>query len=699
MTNRLGQPRNHTAAALALCALLAGGLPPALSEADAAGLLTPADGSLPALEIKRQAVDVLIQDGYAVTTVEQTFHNPNARDLEAVYSFPVPEHGTVAEFTVWIDGKPVIGEVLEKQQARQVYEDQRAAGQDAGLAEKDAYRTFDIHVTPVRAGSDTRTRLVYMQPVQVDHGVGRYVYPLEEGGVDEQKLAFWTAQEAVTEQFSFDVKLRAGYPVEAVRLPDNPAALITQTDPRRWDVRLANDAAADEEGMPGQSPIAPAGAPAFTLDRDIVVYWRLAQDLPGSVDLVTYKPDAAGRGTFLLTLTPGDDLAAITTGADWIFVLDISGSMDGKYATLAEGVKQALGKLRADDRFRIVTFNDAARELTPGYVDATPEQVRSWADRIAAVQPGGGTNLYAGLDLGLKRSDADRPTGIVLVTDGVANVGETRQRAFLDRLDDQDIRLFTFIMGNSANRPLLEALTRASNGFARSVSNSDDIVGEILTAASKLTHAALHGVEVRIDGVRVADLTPADPGSLYRGQQLMLLGHYWGSGDADVTLTGEVSGTPIAYQTRFPFPARSEQNPELERLWAYDRIRGLEQEIADFGPDADLERAAVDLGVEYGLVTDRTSMVVVRDEVFQRLGIERRNAKRSELERAARAEREQQAQQRRVDQAQPMFSGSPPRLAGGGGGAGALSPWQVVLMALATVAVLAARRRGREVIR
>ena len=673
-------------ASLALLPLL-GALVLAPATAPAAGLLTPADGSLPALQIRSHDVDVLLQDGYAVTTVEQRFHNPHDQDLEAIYSFPVPEHGSVAELTIWIDGQPVTGEVLEKEQARAVYEDQRAAGQDAGLTEQDAYRTFDVHVTPVRAGDDTRIRLVYLQPVKVDHGIGRYVYPLEEGGVDEQRLAFWTAQEAVQERFSFDLQLRSGYPVEAVRVPDIPTAAIVQTDPRHWDISLGSDVGTvAEEGAP--MPL-PTGSPAFTLDRDIVVYWRLAQDLPGSVDLVIHKPERDGRGTFLLTLTPGDDLTPIQHGADWVFVLDVSGSMQGKYATLADGVTRALGRMRPDDRFRIVTFNDGARELTRGFVPATTQAVQHWTQQVVTVQPGGGTNLYAGLDLALKGSDADRPTGLVLVTDGVANVGETRQRAFLQRLERQDLRLFTFIMGNSANRPLLEVLTQASNGFARSISNSDDIVGEVLTATSKLTHAAMHDVRVQIDGVRVTDLTPAEPGSLYRGQQLMLLGHYWGDGPAEVTLTARVSGAPIAYQTRFDFPAQADLNPELERLWAYDRIRAMQQEIDSFGDDADLRQGIVDLAVEYGLVTDHTSMLVVRDEVFDNLGIERRNAKRSEIERAARAQRETLTRSHRVDQAQPTFSGQQPRLSSGG--AGALSPWTVALMTLAALIVLLGR--------
>jgi len=662
----------------------------------AAGLLTPADGSLPALAIRDHRVDVLLQDGYAVTTVDQVFHNPHGQDLEAIYSFPVPEHGTVAEFTVWIDGKPVTGEVLERGQAERVYREEKAAGRNAGLTSKDAYRTFEVRISPVRAGHDTRTRFVYLQPVKVDHGIGRYIYPLEEGGVDEQKLAFWTANETVTGQFSFSARLRSGYPVAAVRAP-NGGARIDKQDAQSWDIQIAKGmASVAEEGIepqPHAQNLPLTGGPAFTLDRDIVVYWRLAQDLPGSIDLVTHKPDANGRGTFLLTLTPGDDLTPIQQGTDWVFVLDISGSMQGKYATLAEGVKQALSKLHADDRFRIVTFNSQAQELTQSYVTATPEHVNRWADEVGRVRPNGSTNLYAGLELGLDRVDADRSSGILLVTDGVANVGETRQRAFLKMLGEKDVRLFTFIMGNSANRPLLETLTLASNGFARSISNSDDIVGEILTASSKLTHKALHGVKLDIDGIKVTDLTPTHPGSLYRGQQLMFLGHYWGEGMTKVALSGHISGEQRSYSAEFAFPGQSDLNPELDRLWAYDRIREIKREIDSFGDKPDLRQAIVDLGKEYGLVTDHTSMVVVREEVFAQRGIERHNAKRSEIERIARTQRQQQVpQSRRVDQAKPMFSGEQPRLRSGGGG-GALSPWEVGFMTSAVLLLVMIRRR------
>ena len=303
--------------------------------------------------------------------------------------------------------------------------------------------------------------------------------------------------------------------------------------------------------------------------------------------------------------------------------------------------------------------------------------VTRYSQALLVIQPGNSTNLYAGLDLGLKSLDADRTSALVLVTDGVANVGETKQRQFIELIKKKDIRLFTFVLGNSSNRPLLESMARASNGFAVNISNNDDIVGQLLAATSRVTHEALHGVKIEIDGIKTADLTPGQIGSLYRGQQLVVFGHYWGEGMADVRLTGRISGGEKTYQTRFAFPAVATENPEVERLWAYAIVEEAVQEISDFGEDADLQQAIIDVGVEYGLVTDYTSMVVVRDEVFDAYGIKRSNQARRATEEVARQQRDQRpAVSRQVDNQQPMYSSNRAEHSGGG----ALDVWTLLFL-------------------
>ena len=92
-----------------------------VASASAAGLLIP-QGQSSSLDIRDHKVRVVVEDGYVVTEIDQVFANAGGNDLEAVYSFPVPSHAAVAEFTYWIDGNPVTGEVLEKEEARQLYE-------------------------------------------------------------------------------------------------------------------------------------------------------------------------------------------------------------------------------------------------------------------------------------------------------------------------------------------------------------------------------------------------------------------------------------------------------------------------------------------------------------------------------------------------------------------------------------------------
>jgi len=640
----------------------------------AAGLMTPTGSKLPDLEIRQHHVNIVIEDGYAITTVEQVFANPHGTDLEAIYSFPVPEKAAVGEFTYWIDGSPVTGEVHENQQAREIYEQEKQAGRETALTEKDSYKTFDIGVYPVRAGQDVRISLTYIQPVHIDSSIGRFVYPLEEGGVDEQKMSFWTYNEAVEEAFSFDLSFRSSWPVDDFRLPRHPQANIQQLSDSEWNVSLVNEAAAIEEG----TATAASASVVHRLDEDIVVYWRQAQGLPGSVEMVTYKENPAERGTFMLTLTPGDDLAPITDGRDWVFVLDLSGSMEGKFHSLIEGVNKGLGRLNPNDRFRIILFNNQTREITSGFEYAAPETVQHYMLMLESNRPNSGTNLFAGLNHGIQSLDTDRSSALILVTDGVANLGYTDKKDFLELLEQTDVRLFTFVLGNSSNRPLLESMAKVSNGFAINVSNSDDIAGKILEATSRLTHEVLHDIDVQISGIKVSDLTPERIGSLYRGQQLILFGHYRGSGEASINVDGQISGKSRTYTSSFEFPETGTLHPEIERLWAFAKIEDLQNRLDYFGEDADIEQAITDIAVENGLVTDYTSMIVLREERFEELGISRFNRSRVENEQLARQERVLQGtRNNRVDTNQPMYA--EPRASHGNGG-GAFGPLMLLLL-------------------
>jgi len=166
----------------------------------AAGTLTALTSGSAPMQIRDHVVNVVIDNGFARTEVVQTFFNPNDKDLEAVYGFPVPTSASLAEITIWNRERTLNGEVIEAEEAKKVYAEERDSGNDAGLGEcsctkkKDdvEYNAYKFSVSPVRAQSETKIRFVYYQPLTIDSGMGRYVYPLQEGGTDGAADAFWS---------------------------------------------------------------------------------------------------------------------------------------------------------------------------------------------------------------------------------------------------------------------------------------------------------------------------------------------------------------------------------------------------------------------------------------------------------------------------------------------------------------------------
>lgn len=644
----------------------------------AGGALTPTTAAQQPIKINSHQANVTINNGFAQVEVLQTFFNPNPTDLEAVYAFPVPKSASLSEVTIVTGEKTLNGEVLAKQDAEKVYEEEKQAGNDAGLAKKNSYLTYEFLVSPVRANSEVQLRFVYYQPLEIDSGVGRFLYPLEDGGTDEVAKSFWTTNSQVEGALSINVELKSAWPVSDVRVPGFEGAAVTK--------KLAE----------GHYQLT-LDRPGAKLDRDFVFYYRLVDNLPGRVEVIPYRADKNKPGTFMMVVTPGVDLKPITHGADYVYVLDVSGSMQGKIHTLANGVSQALGAMRPEDRFRIVEFSNSASEVMD-WTPASAENVQKAIATVKGLTVKGGTNLYAGVQKGLEKLDADRATSLVLVTDGVANEGVVQPAAFHKLLKSYDIRVFGFLMGNSSNWPLMRTIADATGGFYAGVSNDDDIVGQIVLAKSKIAFEAMHDASFKFSGARVFDTTGDYPNKIYRGQQLVIFGRYEGAGKATVTLKARLTGEDKTYTTNFDFPEVDTDNPEIERLWAMSQVEQIElKENIGVLPASESKDAIQAIGVAYQIVTDHTSMVVLDDATFAKRGIARNNQQRTANERVAQSVRAKQVTKNyQVDAQRPTYNAPAHHISrgfgGGGGGAIDQKTANVLLFLFLAAASFYARR-------
>lgn len=204
-------------------------------------------------------------------------------------------------------------------------------------------------------------------------------------------------------------------------------------------------------------------------------------------------------------------------GADLALVVDCSGSMgdQGKMETTRSALRTLVTSLQPTDRVAIVCYSTDARVLLEPTLVADRELVLRAIDEL---RPQSSTNAAAGLTLGYDLAmamrddglDEGRMTRVVLISDGVANVGETDPQGILARISTQakaGINLISVGVGmDTYNDYLLEQLADQGDGwhvYVDSDAEAERVFATGLTGSLVLA-AADAKAQVEFDPAQVA---------------------------------------------------------------------------------------------------------------------------------------------------------------------------------------------------
>ncbi|MEX2114646.1 MAG: VIT and VWA domain-containing protein [Pirellulales bacterium] len=458
----------------------------------AAGLLVADGGFGGVLEIKEQEVHVTINNGVAVTEVEQIFVNTENRVVEALYTFPVPKGASVSNFSMWINGKEMVGEVVEKQRAREIYDSYKRQRRDPGLLEQVDYKRFEMRIFPIAAGAEQRVRIAYYQELDFDHDRANYTYPLAT-------VTQTGAQERTTGRFAFSLDVKSEVPITEVQSPSHPDqfVIVKHADAHYWQASLETTGA--------------------DLSRDLMIDYGVERPHTG-IDVVTSK-SGQEDGYFQLTLTAGKELEDKVQGSDYVFVIDVSGSMmnDGKLALSREAVRAFVQSLGDDDRFELITFNIAATPLFSAVTPVNAESQQRAGEFLNSQKAMGGTILNPAIQAAYRYKDSDRQPNVVVLSDGMTEQREQRELLQLIAQRPSGVSVFCLGVGNEVNRPLLGQLAEETGGLAAFMSSSDNFEQQAQAFRRKLTHPAATNMKFTLDGADVYDLEPQTLANLYYG--------------------------------------------------------------------------------------------------------------------------------------------------------------------------------------
>jgi len=533
--------------------------------------------------VKYHHVDVTINDQLANTKVDQIFHNDARVDREGVYVFPMPEGSAITKFSMFSGENEINGKVLDKSEARSIYESIVRQRKDPALLEYIDRNTFRASVYPVPANGDKRIRLDYSEVVPKSGAAYRYVYSLSTERFSAKPL----------QSCRVTIRLRCKRPIINIYSPTHVI-----------DIDRPSDTEATVTWK----------AESVKPDTDLVLYYSVSDDDMG-IDLIPFR-ESGQKGYYLLLASPRVEIdRSKVLPKNVVFVFDRTGSMAGeKIDQTKEAIKFCINSLHANDQFNLITFNESHETLFSELEKPTAERRKKALAAIDALDATGSTDINAALAAALKqfKGYGTERNYIIFLTDGLPTSGETSPATILANAkanDKNNVRIFAFGVGYDVNTHLLDKLTQTSKGDTDYVRPRENIEAKVSTFFAKVSEPLLTDVKLAVTGGNISDEYPSQNlPDIFKGTQLTVLGRYSEPGHVRIELSGTANGKRKTFTLNANLPASEDSNPFVPQLWAARKIGYLLDEIR-LHSNQELIDEVVRLSKDYGIPTEYTSFL------------------------------------------------------------------------------------------
>ena len=560
------------------------------------------------LPLKHTAVDAAISGYIGTVNVKQAYENPYDTKIEAVYVFPLPEKAAVSEFLMVIGDRTIRGILREKEEAVAIYNEARKQGYRASLLVQRRPNIFEQKVANIEPGKAIDIDITYFHTLAYKDGWYSFVFPTVVGPrynpagypdpVDAvprgqgsssagTAVEYLRPEERSGHDISINVRLDAGVEIEEVKA--SHGVDVSRDGERSAVVKLKN-----QSTLP---------------NRDFVLDFRVAGERLKS-NLLTHRDAETGEGYFTLMVIPPKDSTLVPRQAmEMVFVLDCSGSMQGRPLQQAkDAVMVALDRLDSDDTFQIIRFSDTASQFGANPVLATERNLTAARNYVAGIRANGGTEMINGVKAALDfPHDPSRFRFVTFMTDGY--IGNERDILAAVHSRIGAARIFSFGVGNSVNRYLMERMADAGRGVVAYLGLNDSARDVMDGFFARVSRPALTDIEVDWGGMAVTEVYPRTLPDLFVGRPLVVTGKFAGDRKA-VQVLGSSGGERRTLMTAQD--ADTNAGSSLAKVWARLRIADLANRQTWAGdPHGELGDAIRNTALRYQLVSNYTSFVAV----------------------------------------------------------------------------------------
>ena len=540
--------------------------------------------------------------------VVQQFENPYDTKIEAVYVFPLPHNAAINEFIMTIGERRIRGVIREREEAEAIYHSARRQGYVASLLTEERPNVFSQSVANIEPGKGIDVTIRYLNTLEYVDGWYEFVFPMVVGprfnppgtksGIGAVAMGHSGASGQRTEVSYLGPNQRSGHDV-SLRLEVDAGVRIEEFVSRSHAV--TRETAAPEKLVVTLDP-----GDAIP-NKDFVLRYRVAG---GTIKTSLLTHQATGGGYFTLMLFPPHALAGLKRQPlELVFVLDCSGSMSGTPLKQAKAaVERGLRLLQPGDSFQLINFSTTAGKLGPAPLEATPQNIQLGLKYLDSLKSEGGTMMIEGIRAALAfPHDPERLRFVSFLTDGY--IGNEAEILGEIRRSLGHSRIFSFGVGSSVNRYLLDRMAKLGRGAVAYLGPNDD-GGQVMGAFfDRIAHPALTDIRVDWGAMQVADVFPREVPDLFAGRPVILTGRNAGPLGSRIRISGRAGGRVM----QFEIPAASAGNAAREaipRVWANMKIADLDDESV-YSSDTQIAEQIRQLALDYNLMSAFTAFIAV----------------------------------------------------------------------------------------
>ena len=539
------------------------------------------------LALRKYDIDVHIEDGFARTTIDQTYFNATWERLEGTFYFPLPPDASLSRLAMYVaDGnnecKLMEGGMAERQHAANVYETIRYQRRDPALLEWLDGSTFKMRVFPLEGKQEKRIILSYTQKLPDQSGVTRYRFA---GGHNMPLVRDW----------SFKARIKNG---AAMNLGSASHEMIAE--PHGGDMLLKTDA---KNIRPAEDVVLEMQPRELAVDREQPMFSSFLHE---------------GNTYLMLRYRPAMKSLQARQRRDWIILFEASAARDPLLAgTQVEILRQVLRNAEYDDTFTLLTANNRVQVFNDKPLPVRPGNIDEAVKFLQQTHLVGALDLQQGLDAAFKIAKDAKNPHLLLLGAGTPAMGE-RDAGLLAKSLPESVCYVGVGVGKRWNRAFMKLAAERTNGLFMQINPDEVLAWRAFDLLATLNTPRLLDVQVFDGNEKLRFL--AETTMIAQGEEICAIARVDGNQQAlpgKVVVKGMLDGKAMVRD--FPVLNVQPSAGYLPRQWAKLEIDRL---LADGA--AKNQAAIIALSKAMYVMSQFTSLLVLEtDADYERYGVDR----------------------------------------------------------------------------